>query len=99
MDGRFEIEVGYHLLREHWGKGYATEAARVFRNYGFETTETPSIISIIHPDNLPSQRVAIRNGMTLWAKGQPWHNEVYDIYRITREEWEKVSRHEATNPM
>jgi len=64
VDGIKEIEVGYHLLRNHWGKGYATEAGNAFKTYGFQTKQTQSIISIIHIDNIASQKVALRNGMT-----------------------------------
>src|ERR1035437_5592747 len=36
VNGKSEIEVAYHLLRKYLGKGYATEAAQKFRDYGFE---------------------------------------------------------------
>lgn len=63
INGNTETEVGYHLLREHWGKGYATEAAQGFRDLGFQLGHT-SIISIIDRKNFASQQVAIRNGMS-----------------------------------
>ena len=89
VSGTSETEVGYHLLRRHWGKGYATEIAQKFRDYGFENNFSNSIVSIIHPLNFPSKNVAIRNGMTLIEKGGNWRGHEVDVFRITRTEWEK----------
>ena len=61
--GEEEIEVGYRLARECWGKGYATEAARAVRDYGFETLKLPRLISLIDPENIASVRVAEKLGM------------------------------------
>lgn len=86
VQGELYLEVGYSLLREHWGKGYASEAARWFRNYGFEHTDTESIISLIHPENEASQKVALRNGMQPW-KPAVFHDTPVVIYRISRGHW------------
>jgi ribosomal-protein-alanine N-acetyltransferase len=88
VDGKREIEVGYHLLPRHWGKGYATEAAMKFRDYGFENNIADSIVSIIHPFNERSQKVAVRNGMTLVANDAVCRGSAYHLFRITRTEWE-----------
>ncbi len=90
VNGIDEVEVGYHLLPRHWGKGYATEAARLFRDYGFEHNVADSIISIIDPQNFPSKKVALRNGMTLVATDMPFRDAEYNIFRITRSEWETL---------
>jgi RimJ/RimL family protein N-acetyltransferase len=58
IDGKDELEVGYHVLPKEWGKGYATEAAGLFRRYAFEQKLSKTLISIIHVDNVRSQRVA-----------------------------------------
>jgi ribosomal-protein-alanine N-acetyltransferase len=87
VNGQKEIEIGYHLLRRHWGKGYASEAAKLFRDYGFQNNVADSIVSIIHPLNIPSQRVALRNGMILVDAGADFRGEEYFLYRITKEEW------------
>ncbi|MEI8278489.1 MAG: GNAT family N-acetyltransferase [Bacteroidota bacterium] len=88
VKGKIEFEIGYHLLRRYWGMGYATEAARRFRDYAFENNIAESLISIIHPLNFLSQNVAMRNGMKLSERGIIWRNREYDVYRITRAEWE-----------
>ena len=56
-------EIGYLLARRYWHKGYATEAARACKQYAFETLGLPAVYSIIRENNLPSRRVAERNGM------------------------------------
>jgi [ribosomal protein S5]-alanine N-acetyltransferase len=63
IEGHAEIEVGYHLRRDQWGHGYATEAARGCMEYAFDTLDAAKVISLIRPENLPSRRVAERNGM------------------------------------
>lgn len=87
VNGQNEIEVGYHLLRKHWGKGYAMEAAKAFRDYGFTGNFADSIVSIIHPLNFLSKKVAQRNGMTLSETGARWREQEVDVFRITREQW------------
>ena len=56
-------EIGYLLARKYWHMGYATEAARACKQYAFETLGLPAVYSIIRENNLPSRRVAERNGM------------------------------------
>ncbi|PDT05359.1 GNAT family N-acetyltransferase [Rhizobium chutanense] len=53
-----EPEIGYHLWRDHWGKGYAAEAAIACRDYALDTLSLARIVSIVRPDNIRSQRVA-----------------------------------------
>jgi RimJ/RimL family protein N-acetyltransferase len=65
VDGTNEIEVGYRLHPDYWGRGLATEAARVVRDHAFADLKLPRVISLIHPDNVPSRRVAEKNGMKL----------------------------------
>ena len=57
------LEVGYHFRRDHWGHGYATEAARACMEYAFRQLAAEKVVSLILPENLPSRRVAERNGM------------------------------------
>ena len=56
-------ELGWRLSRSAWGRGYATEAALAARDDAFGRLGLSAIISIIHPDNHRSERVAIKLGM------------------------------------
>ena len=56
------FELGWTLAPEVRGRGYATEAARLLLDYAFEQLDRPHVISLIHPDNSPSRRVAERLG-------------------------------------
>jgi len=87
VNGNTELEIGYHLIRRYWGKGYATEAAQMFRDYAFENDMADSVVSIIDPLNIASQKVALRNGMKLVDKEATFRDNIYYLYRITKEEW------------
>ena len=63
VDGEPELEVGYHFLPQHWGHGYATEAARFCMRFAEQSAIAPSIISLIDHENHRSQNVARRNGL------------------------------------
>ena len=68
VNGKFELEIGYHVLPKFWGNGFATEAAHFFRDYAFNLKLRDSLISIIHVHNVRSQRVAEKNNMTREAQ-------------------------------
>lgn len=58
-----EVEVGYRLLRQAWGHGFATEGARALVRHGFDTLGLYRIIGLTHPDNAASQRVLQKSGL------------------------------------
>jgi RimJ/RimL family protein N-acetyltransferase len=55
-------ELGWALIREHWGHGYATDAAAAIRDWAHECRSIDRLVSLIAPDNVRSQRVAERLG-------------------------------------
>ncbi len=59
----FERELGYTFHRSTWGQGYASEAARCVFDYAREVLRLPRVISLIHPENVRSLRVAQRFGV------------------------------------
>lgn len=83
VDGVQELEIGYSILPEYWRKGYATEAAKKCRDYAFSNELTDSVISIIHVNNIPSQKVAQAMGMRLDKATSYKNNPVY-IYRVEK---------------
>jgi RimJ/RimL family protein N-acetyltransferase len=78
------VELAWSLDRPYWGNGYATEAAKAARDYGFMHLAMPKLVSLIDPENAPSQRVAMRLGET---KGPPITVELYGR-RFSAEVWE-----------
>jgi [ribosomal protein S5]-alanine N-acetyltransferase len=56
-------EIGYLVHRPHWRRGYASEAARGVRDHAFSTFGYPRVISLVRPENAPSQAVARTLGM------------------------------------
>jgi RimJ/RimL family protein N-acetyltransferase len=63
VDGREELEVGYHVRRALPGHGYATEAAAAARDFARDRLGARRLTAIIHPANRPSQRVAEKIGL------------------------------------
>jgi RimJ/RimL family protein N-acetyltransferase len=68
-------ELGWALAREHWGQGYATEAASAVRDWAYDELGVGKLISLIAPANVRSERLAERLGCTrgdtveLWDTG------------------------------
>ena len=60
IEGRQELELGWHLLESERGQGYATEAARACLEYAFARSLAPRICSIVDPLNVASRGVASR---------------------------------------
>jgi [ribosomal protein S5]-alanine N-acetyltransferase len=83
VEGEYLYEIGYHLRRDLWGQGLATEAAIACRDWAFAHLKTERLISLIRPENLPSRRVAERNGMTVW-KEVNWRGLPHCVYSIQK---------------
>jgi [ribosomal protein S5]-alanine N-acetyltransferase len=75
-----EVDVGYRLLPEFWGMGYATETARACNEYGFKVLGLTRIVARVHKENFKSIRVAEKIGMIyekdILFDGVPWANYV-----------------------
>ena len=81
-----EVEIGYRLHPDYWNRGLITEAAQAVRDHGFRDWKLPRVISLIHPENIPSRRVAEKNGMTV-EKEITFRGFPTLVFAITREEW------------
>ena len=86
IDGQDEVEVAYMLAEEYWENGLGTEAASGILRYAFGTLNLPRLICLIDPENISSQRVAEKIGMTLEKKvdGIDGDNIPTLIYSISR---------------
>ena len=85
-----DVEIGWRLAHAYWGNGYATEAARAWLRYGFETLALPRIISLTDEPNVRSLAVMRRLGLTFLEHDRIQDNGVWFdavVYAITAEEW------------
>jgi len=58
-----DVEIGYRLLPEAWGQGFATEGATAMHHYGFDDLDLHRIIGVTDPGNKASQRVLMKAGL------------------------------------
>jgi RimJ/RimL family protein N-acetyltransferase len=79
-----EIEIAYRLHKKFWGKGYATELAKALIKWGFQHLSVNKLIAAADPENIASQKVLQKAGLTYIGKKQ-WHTgrELfwYEIYK------------------
>jgi RimJ/RimL family protein N-acetyltransferase len=94
------VEIGWRLMKRHWGMGYAVEGARAALRFGFERLGLYEIVSFTVPVNVRSRRVMEGIGMSysaaddfdhpLLIEGHPRRRHV--LYRMRREAWEESVR-------
>lgn len=87
LDGTTEVEVGYRLARDYWGKGFATEAARASLRHGFQDLALDRIVAVVQPENIASQRVLEKLGLK-YEKDARYYNADVKYYAIAREAYE-----------
>jgi RimJ/RimL family protein N-acetyltransferase len=85
-DGWPGFELAWTLVRRWWGNGYATEAAWAALAYAFTVLKKDRVISLIHPENLASIRVAERLGETLQGRTEMMGQERL-VYGIDKESY------------
>jgi RimJ/RimL family protein N-acetyltransferase len=83
VEERPVIEIAYHVRRDLWGNGYATEAARACIQYAFDKLGAQRVVSMIRPGNVNSRRVAEKNGLTC-EKIVFWKNFDHCIYEKSK---------------
>lgn len=90
------VEIGWRLLPDHWGKGYASEAARALVAHGFQDLGLTDIVAFAVPANSASFAVMNRIGMhpepefdfdMPFPAGDYEHLRRHAFYRITRQQW------------
>ena len=88
-------EVGWAIVRDRWGHGYAVEGAIAATNWAIDTLGWSEIIHSIAPENLASQRVAQKLGSRKLGPGKlppPYQNDPVDLWGQTSEEWRRQHR-------
>ena len=89
-DGWPGTEVGWGLVREYWGRGYATEGAAASIDWAFATLGWTEVIHCIAPENLASQAVARKLGSRNRGRGllpPPYEESRVEIWGQTRAQW------------
>lgn len=89
INGKIIPEIGYHINKAFWNKGYATESAKACLDYGFKNLNLSEIFIHTYVKNIPSQRVAEKIGMTklyvyeklLMPYNIKWNHVVYSKKR------------------
>jgi len=81
-----EVEIGWHLHPDSWGRGYASEAALAVLAHGF-AAGLPEILAVTHLGNHPSMAVARRIGMRHQGVVEKWYDGPSELFRVTAEEW------------
>ena len=78
-----EVDLGYRLLAECWGRGYATEACLAVIEYGFKTLRLARITALVRPENVRSVRVLEKCGLRVAGKVDYLGREI-DRYVVER---------------
>ena len=90
IDGESLPEIGYHIHKNHWRRGYAREAARAVRDWCFRNTRFDSVYSYMTYTNVPSYSTAASVGMKRIKEYSDENGILHFVYKLTREEWENI---------
>ena len=80
VEGTDEIELGYGLHTQYWGRGLATEIAKELLHLGRTELNRATLIAVTRPDNLGSQRVLIKTGL-VYERDIPYDGVIHQLYR------------------
>lgn len=77
-----DIEIGWHLGRAHWGKGFATEGGRQMIEIAFNDLKIPELSAVTGLDNQRSQNVARRLDMTHVGQTDAYYGQTVELFKI-----------------
>lgn len=80
LEGTPDTQIGYALLKEYWGKGYATEIVQVGLKYVFDILKLPIIFAVTRIENVSSQKVLLKNGFVFDKEFKEGDKDLY-LYR------------------
>lgn len=86
LDGTEEIEVGYSMVKEYWGRGIGTEAARAWMEYGFRDHALDRIVAVAHTENWASRHIMEKLGMK-YEKTEFHYDAECAFYAVSKEEF------------
>ena len=87
IHGEWLPEIGYHICKDHWRKGYASEAAAACIRLAFERFDFPAVYSYMKHTNEPSARTAMTYGCRQVEAFVDEQNEITRVFALSREEW------------
>lgn len=90
IDGVLLPEIGYHINKQYWRRGYGSEAAAAVRDWAFENTDHGRLYSYMRSTNIASYSTAESNGMKRVKEYESETNGTVYVYEITRTDWEKL---------
>lgn len=82
-NGTEEVELGYRLMLDHWGKGYATEAAKAMLDYLLDDVELRRVYAFVHAKNPQSIRVLEKAGFN-YVNEFVWLGLPHKLYRVQK---------------
>lgn len=86
-----DVEVGWHLARDCWGQGYATEMARGALAHGFQRQRETVIFAVTEEENHRSLAVMKRLGMEHRGQTSAYYGQECVLYAMTAERWRALS--------
>jgi RimJ/RimL family protein N-acetyltransferase/nitroreductase len=89
IDGEILPEIGYHINKKYWKRGYAKEAATAVRDWLFIHTHYDNTYSYMNIDNVASYSTAASIGMKRIKEYNDGEEDLA-VYRINRAEWQKI---------
>jgi [ribosomal protein S5]-alanine N-acetyltransferase len=81
VEGTENSQLGYALLKDYWGKGYATELTKEGLKYIFSKTDLNEIYGITQAENTDSQKVLIKAGFTFHEKYKEEERDLYSYIK------------------
>jgi RimJ/RimL family protein N-acetyltransferase len=85
-----EIEVGYGMIKEFWGRGIGLECAKAWLDYGFREKKLERIVAVAYPENKGSWRIMEKLGMK-YEKNAEHYGEECVFYGISKAEFDKLN--------
>lgn len=98
IEGTQIVEIGYTLGKVYWGQGYATEAARAVRDWGFthiDKIQREGLVAVAFPQNAGSLRVMEKIGMVDGGLTSDYYGIELAIYRMSYERYQEVTDKES----